>query len=235
VTLVLLFWLAWPDLFDPWSWSRHTLGVLTALGTAGAVIALVVVETTKGIFRRTRERRTRPLLSVSHDAKVDITREEGPHPQNANDLRQIGYVRLGISNAGGRRAAVAVEVTIKRLEQLHGEPNPKLPAHNVGPLGWTHRAPPFGQFAPGVRRTVALGAQWADDERIWLGVIPEPNSRVHIIGAGSHRITLTVSAANVDAEDWMLTLWHDGKLTAESDFGDHLKITDGPRRIKAVG
>jgi hypothetical protein len=32
---------------NPWSWSEHTLRVLTALGTTGAVIALVLVESTR--------------------------------------------------------------------------------------------------------------------------------------------------------------------------------------------
>ncbi|MDP9224359.1 MAG: hypothetical protein M3P18_10985 [Actinomycetota bacterium] len=231
--LALMLVFDWPHALDPWSWSGHTLRVLTALGTAGAVIALVLVEMTKGLGRWFREHRTRPRLSLSHDSHVDITREAGWHPQQprTSGQVQIAYVRLGVKNAVGHRAAPGVEVTVKRVEQVEGEPDDRLPAHNVGPLVWTHRAPVFNQLGPGVLRTVALGHVFVGDSRFYIDLgIPEPNSRVHILGPGTYRFTLTVSAANVDTENWTVTMWHDGELTADGDFTEHVKITEPPRR-----
>jgi hypothetical protein len=214
-------------MIDPWSWSEHTLRVLTALGTTGAVIALVVVETTKGSLRRWREWRMRPDLRLTHDPDIDIGREVtvlGRAP------KATAYVRIGVENAGGRRAAPAVEVTVKRVDQLDGEPNDRLPTHNMGPLSWTHRDPLLNQLGRGVKRTVVLGALLAGGTRFHVGLgISPPFRGVDLLGPGTYRFTLTVSAENVDARDWTVGLWHDGELAAASQFHDHVKITEAPQ------
>jgi hypothetical protein len=217
---------------DPWSWSDHTLRVLTALGTTGAVIALVVVETAKGSVRTWRDHRKRPLLSLTHEPDVDIGREVtvgGPGQDPGH--RTTAYVRLGVENAAGRRAASAVEVTVKRVEQLEGDHDDRLPTYNMGPLGWTHRDPLLNKLGPGVRRTVVLGALVASGTRFHVGLdIAPPHTGVDLLGPGTYRFTLTVSGADVDARDWTVELWHDGSLTATSKVRDHVKITAAPRR-----
>jgi hypothetical protein len=216
---------------DPWSWSEHTLRVLTALATAGAVIALVVLELTKGLGGRLREWRTRPELTLSHDPQVDIAREAGPHPQQppTSGHVQMAYVRVAVANAAGRRAASGVEVIVKRVEQLGGTTDDRLPSHNMGPLAWTHRDPALNQLGPGVSRTVVLGLMYVGDSRFYVGLgIPEPNTRVNILGPGAYRFTLTVSALNVDAREWTVDLWFGGELTLDRDFAEQVKVTNGP-------
>jgi hypothetical protein len=54
---------------------------------------------------------------------------------------------------------------------------------------------------------------------------------VHLLDPGKYRFTLTLSAADVDARDWTVSLWHDGDMQAVGDVRDHVKITDGPKRV----
>lgn len=217
------------DLLNPWSWSEHTLAVLTALGTTGAVIALVVVETTKDWLGRHRHARTQPDLRLTHDANVDVAREVATVGQTPTGT---AFVRLGVENAAGRRAASAVEVTVKRVDRIEGPRFSNLPptTHNIGPLGWTHRDPVNNQLGPGVRRTVVLGAIAEDSSPFQVGLgIPPPNSGVDILPPGTYRFTLTLSATDVDARDWTLQLWHDGELTRGDDARDHVRIAAGPK------
>jgi hypothetical protein len=52
---------------SPLDWSDHTLDVLTALGTAGAVVVAVSVALLGWIIRAVRERRRAPQLAVTYD------------------------------------------------------------------------------------------------------------------------------------------------------------------------
>jgi hypothetical protein len=207
----------------------HTLRVLTALGTTGAVIALVFLETIRGVLRSWREWRRRPILSLTHDPSVDVAREV---VGTVEQTTPAAYVRLGVENEPGRRNAPAVEVTVKRVDQIDGDPNDNMPTHNMGPLGWTHRDPLLSQLGPGARRTVVLGAHPATGSVVIVGLgVPPPLTGVDVLTSGTYRFVLTVSAQNVDAQDWTLDLWHDGQLTTAGKVGEHVKVTDGPRRV----
>ena len=213
---------------NPWSWSEHTLRVLTALGTTAAVIALVVLETAKGSVRSYREWRRRPVLTLTHDPDVDLTREVAGSPRERTT--PAAYVRLGVENQRGRHAARAVEVTVKKVERVDaGAPGSDLPTYNMGPLGWTHRDPLLNQLGPGVRQTVALGALQGDTSLFHVGLgVPVPLSGVDLLERGTYQFVLTVSAENVDARDWALELWHHGQPLAPNQVRDHVKVTKGP-------
>jgi hypothetical protein len=227
------------DFYDPWTWSEHTLRVLTALGTTGAVIALVLVETTKGLRRAWTEHRRRPELTLAHDPEIDRTSEIGFHPQQPATAapQQMVYIRLAARNKKGRRAAEGVEVSVVRLEQLEGSENKRLPAHNVGPLAWSHRDPIQSRLGPGASSSVALGYGFTgeNDLRFYIDLgIPWPNSRVNILGLGTYRFTLRVTAANADAEEWTLTVAN-APTTAPDGSPEHtLTVTEGPRRLRAA-
>jgi hypothetical protein len=227
------------DFLDPWSWSEHTLRVLTALGTTGAVIALVLVETTKGLRRAWAEHRRRPELTLAHDSEIDRTSEIGFHPQQpptAGPMRMV-YLRLAVRNKKGRRAADGVEVSIVRVEQLDGHDNDRLPAHNMGPLTWSHRDPLQSRLGPGAASSAAIGYGFTgvNDLRFFIDLgVPWPNSRVNILGIGTYRFTLRVTAANADAEDWTITVAN-APMTAPDGSPEHtLTVTEGPRRLRAV-
>jgi hypothetical protein len=223
------------DLLNPLSWSEHTLRVLTALGTVGAVIALVVVETTKGALGRWREWRRRPVLTLTHNPQVDVAREVIATATSGllRPTRPTAYARLGVENAPGRRAAPAVEVVVKKVERVDaGAPGSDPPTHDMGPLGWTHRDPLLNQLGPGARRTVVLGALPSGGTTLQVGLgIGPPLSGVDVLQPGTYRFVLTVSAENVDARDWIVELWHDGQFAPASRVPDHVKITKGPAPI----
>jgi hypothetical protein len=168
---------AWsnPDWADPFEWSEHTLRVLTAIGTVGAVIVALVLTVGAGAVRALRERRRRPDLSITHDRERDVSRETArvrvQSQQGLEEVRRDAvYLRLAVTNETGKHAAEGVEVLVAELEPL--QPSEAIdPVHwddnvrfNVGQLGWTH-AEPFGlRLGPGARRTVDLGYVVDDPE-----------------------------------------------------------------------
>jgi hypothetical protein len=226
------------DLLHPWSWSEHTLRVLTALGTTGAVIALVFLEVTKGLIRSWREHRHRPELTLTHDHEIDITSEVGlqPFQPTTTGPDRMTYVRLAVRNAKGRRAAEGLEVSVVRVKQIEGERDKRLPTHNMGPLVWSHRDPLQSRLGPGASSSAALGfgVVGANDGRFFIDLgVAWPKSGVSILGPGSYRFTLRVTAANVDAQEWTLTLSNVHRFQPSDGSDDHtLAVTDGPRRAR---
>jgi hypothetical protein len=200
------------------------------------VIALVVVESTKGFRRAWTERSRRPKLTLSHDPEVDLTNEVGFHPQQPPTVgtMQMVYVRLAVRNAKGRRAAEGVEVNIAHVEQLGGSATDRLPANNMGPLAWSHRDPIQSRLGPGASSSAALGYGFTgeNDVRFYIDLgIPWPNSRVNILSVGTFRFTLRVTAANADAEEWTLTLANAASTLPDGRPDHTLSVTDGPRRL----
>jgi hypothetical protein len=100
------------------------------------VIVLVFLETVKGWLRLWRDRRHRPVLNLTNDPDVDIGYELAAVGTSSTPI-PTAYVRLGVENARGRRAAEAVEVTVKHVEQIAAPPNTMFaePTHNMGPSG----------------------------------------------------------------------------------------------------
>jgi hypothetical protein len=144
------------------------------------------------------------------------------------------YVRLSVRNKKGRRAAEGVEVSIAHVEQVDGPPSDRLPAHNMGPLAWSHRDPIQSRLGPGASSSAALGYGFTgeNDVRFYIDLgIPWPNSRVNILSVGTFRFTLRVTAANVDAEEWMLHLDNAGSTLPDGKPDHTLSVIDGPRRL----
>lgn len=236
----------------PWEWSEHTLTVLTALGTVGAVIVALVLALARWVF----ETGNRPKLTFTHDPANDVSREDVAMPvffgtQRATTNTPAAFLRLGVSNQSGRHAASGVEVLVVRIEaseqqQVSGMPSTweagqqpgeerkvwKGPVSNLGLLGWTHVEPPELTIGPGIRRTVDLGWKLSETPEFTLAVSPPPRSGSHALTPGTYRITLAVGGANADARHYALTLWFDGRWKPDQAMSDHVAITDGPTRVK---
>lgn len=222
-------------LLDPWDWTPHTLDVLIALGTTGAVFVALAIALGRGF----REWRHRPELVLLHDPDTDV-RIELAEPMPGSTL-PIPYMRLGVYNRRGRRAAEDVEVIVEEVRAI--EPRKLLGSdtwcgngwtvRNFGPLAWTHVKPPALRIGPGVMRTVDLGRVLASNAyasgRFILGLQSEPRSEVHLLLPGVFELTLVAAGSNTDARHYRLTLLFDpweGRELHES-----LKIVEGPNVI----
>jgi hypothetical protein len=236
---------------QPWEWTEHTLRVLTALGTAGAVIVAVGLALTRWVFGIGK----RPRLTLSHDPTTDVSQEQVGMPmlgvgREITINTPAGYLRLGVSNRRGRHAASGVEVLVIRVEAIEqrevsgnvtvweggsGEREPwKGPASNLGRLAWTHVDPPELTIGPGIRRTVDLGYAVTTIPRFRLAVSPPPLNRSHAtLSPGTYRLTLAVGGANADAQHYALTLWFDGDWEDGKPVADHMALQKGPTRVKA--
>jgi hypothetical protein len=230
--------------FQPWEWTEHSLRVLTALGTAGAVIVAIVLALARWVF----DAGNRPRLILTHDPTTDQAEETAGVPMfgfpgqtmttPATMNTPAAYLRLGVSNKRGRRAASGVEVLVVRVEALEqdqiGEKKTvwEGPVSNLGLLGWTHIDPPGLTIGPGIRRTVDLGRQLTEHPYFTLGVVPPPRGEKQKLTPGTYRLTLAAGGANTDAQHYALTLWFDGRWKMSESVGDHMKITDGPKRVK---
>jgi hypothetical protein len=202
--------------WNPWSWSKHTLDVLIALGTTGAVIVALGIAVFTSFFRRLH----RPALSLSHDPDSDRTVEMWVH-RLATMGSRAAFVRLGVSNARGRHAAEDVQVFVVAVNGVRV---------NFGPLGWTHigEVVPAGNdvgwvpgtkltLGPRITRTVDLGYAVSSRPSFTLGVQPEPLTNAHHIEPGVSEIVLAVSPRNADAQHFTLTLSLDGTWDGEDE------------------
>lgn len=224
---------------DPWLWSDHTLTVLVALGTVGAVIVAVLGSAIRRTLLAIRSRRTRPVLTLSFDEKADLQLEAVTTGGLATPLFPALYVRLRVSNAIRRRAAEGVEVLVTRVRPV--EPSPLLgsgwrtePLANLGALGWTHSAPPDLTLGPGAARTVDLATVIDHPQNaaaIVLAMPVQPASGFNQLAAGSYEITLTVVARNVEAQDWRLDLYYDGAWISGEPTAEHLRVSGVARCV----
>jgi hypothetical protein len=106
-----------------------------------------------------------------------------------------------------------------------------------GPLAWSHRDPLQSRLGPGATSSAALGYGFTgeNDPRFFIDLgVPWPNSRVNILGLGTYRFTLRITAANADAEEWTVTLANEADVLPDGSPDHKLSITDGPRRLRAV-
>jgi hypothetical protein len=172
-------------------------------------------------------------VSLSFDPQHDLGREavqlggEGP-------LYPALYARIRVENEPGRRAATGVEVIPSEIVPL--DPSPNIDAkdwrrdtiRSFGPLGWTHTDPPALTLGPGAVRTVDLGltVDAPGETTFRLGLKVQPASGLQNLPPGRYEITLTVAAANVDAQRWKLMLDYDGMWLSSERAGDHLKVTE---------
>jgi hypothetical protein len=195
---------------NPWEWSNHTLDVLIALGTTGAVIVALGISVGGGLVRSFRDWRRRPLLTLTHDPKTHVRREMIKWRGKPKSIG-AGYVRLAVTNPPGRRAAEDVEVLVEAIRAIAPPPGVEdewigegWTVRDFGPLIWTHDAPPALRIGPGVSRTVDLGFLYADDEdvtyqRFMMGLKTTSGSMIDQLHAGSYDITLVVTGSNCDA------------------------------------
>jgi hypothetical protein len=240
--------LDYPEWAKPTEWSQHTLDVLTAVGTVGAVIVALLLAAGTGLARSVRERRCRPRLSLAHDPSMDVSLEKvrvrvaqkGLIPPVEEQYPAL-YLRLAVSNAVGRQAAEGVEVLLTELEPLR--PSEVISVSdwdsthrfNVGQLGWTHAAPAELRLGPGARRTVDLGyvvdhSDLGTSFHLGLTVIPE--SRVDQLPAGRYRVRLALVSANSNARFYELELYHRGTWMA-GEPEDPPAIVTGPQPTTA--
>jgi hypothetical protein len=87
-------------------------------------------------------------------------------------------------------------------------------------------------IGPGIRRTVDLGWQVDEAPYFTLAVSPTPRSGRQKLTPGTYRITVAVGGSNADAQHYALTLSFDGRWKRGHDIADHMKIEQGPKRIK---
>src|SRR5687768_15493534 len=99
------------DWWNPWDWSQHTLDVLTALGTTGAVLAVLVLALLSGTWRAYRRWRRRPVLKLAFDRSMHLN-PEGIALDGDDTVSRAAYVRLAVTNEDGRAAAHGVEVLV---------------------------------------------------------------------------------------------------------------------------
>jgi hypothetical protein len=224
----------------PLAWSDHTLQVLTAIGTVGAVGVAVLAGLFRRFFEWRRERRTRPDLLLRYDGDRDLTVETVVLPVQMPDgseqeLRLPAlYARLRVENSLRRRAATGVEVIVAEIDPV--TPSPSLSAaawraetiRSYSPLGWTHTEPPALTLGPGALRTVDLGMviDHAAAPEFRVGLQVSPASGVDALPPGRYAVLLRVTAANVDAQRWALTLDYDGRWVKGQTPSDHLKLTN---------
>jgi hypothetical protein len=229
-----------------WEWTEHTLRVLTALGTAGAVIVAVGLALARWVFGIGK----RPMLTLSHNPATDVSREQVGIPmlfagEEATINTPAGYLRLGVANGRRRHAASGVEVLVIRVEaivqlEVSGRPTIwegasgkerepwKGPAPKLGRLAWTHVDPPELTIGPGIRKTVDLGYAVTEIPQLRLAVSPPPLNRSHALTPGTYRLTLAVGGANADAQHYTLTLWFDGDWEADKPVADHMALRERP-------
>jgi hypothetical protein len=206
--------------WNPWDWSKHTLDVLVALGTTGAVIVALGVALLTSLFRRWH----RPTVGLSHDPDADRTVEMWVHRLACmGDL--AAFVRLGVSNGAGRHAAEDVQVFVVSVNGKRV---------NFGPLGWTHMGesiplangevgsvPGTKQtLGPGITRTVDLGYAVAGQPTFALAVSPEPLTEAHKVKTGDIDLVLAVSPRNADAQHFTMTLSFDGPWLFDHEGAD---------------
>ena len=172
--------------WNPWDWSKHTLDVLIALGTTGAVIVAVGIAVITSLFRRRR----RPSLTLSHDPDSDRTVEMWVHRLATMGSRAA--LSACVSDAPGKHAAEDVQVFVVAV---NGVPV------NFGPLGWTHIGEAVGAgtdfvwipgtkqtLGPGITRTVDLGYAVSSTAFFTLAVHPEPLTDAHHIEPEPRRL-----------------------------------------------
>jgi hypothetical protein len=173
-------------------WTPHTLAVLAALGTVGAVVIAVLGGLLHRFLAWMGLRRSRPSVSLSFDPQHDLGREAvqlgGEEP-----LYPALYARIRVENEPGRRAATGVEVIPSEIVPL--DPSPNIDAkdwrrdtiRSFGPLGWTHTDPPALTLGPGAVRTVDLGLviDAPGETTFRLGLKVQPASGLQNLPPGS--------------------------------------------------
>jgi hypothetical protein len=229
---------------DPGQWSDHDLGVLTALGTVGAVVVAVGA----GALRSAVAARRQPSLSLSFEQRADTAIEDMAltFPDGTTKQDRAAFIRLAVTNHRRRHAAEDVEVLIVGLHQLdalretYGESAVMAWADgstrlNFAPLGWTHLEPTSVTVGPGVTRTVDFGWQYEYQSlSFYLGVKPPPLSGLHVLSPGTWKVTFAVSARNADAAHHEMTFQLEGTWgSGQDDVWNHLRVTEPPKRVKA--
>jgi len=226
---------------NPADWTKHTLDVLTAIGTVGAVIVALAIAVGGGAFRGIRGWKRRPLPRLTFDPHADIRRETVTVRGKAQ-MVPSPWVRLGVYNPPDRRAAEDVEVLVAAIRAISPPAGVEdewigegWTSRNYGPLGWTHVSPPSLRIGPGASRTVDLGclisrhhdgASGGGIERFMLGLPVRPLSMVDQLHPGSYDITLAITGSNFNARYFRIPFEFDGEWTPmEADEGQ-LKIGD---------
>jgi hypothetical protein len=215
---------------SPWNWSKHTLDVLTAIGTVGAVVVALSLTLIRWTWRAATARRRRPRPCLLFDPATNINSEKVP--LDGSERRETtllaAYVRLTVRNPPRSDAAQAVQVLITRVERT-SQPDPDVPPENdyephenLGPLPWTHSAETTLILGPGASRTIDLGFLVEREQTDWfsLALPTKPVSGVQYLPPGAYRLQLAVVGANFAAKSYEVSLWHNGPWTSERPISE---------------
>jgi hypothetical protein len=232
ITLALLHALSG---LNPWHWSSHTLEVLIAVGTVGAVIVAVLGGLLRRLLGWVYDLFARPRLKLVFDPKTDLAIETVRVVRDGSEERfPAAFMRLRISNSSGARAADGVEVLLAEVEPLTPSPNidpagwrPEV-IRSYGALGWTHTTQPDLTIGPGATRLVDLGyvVDHPEDISFHMALQVQPESGVQNLAPGHYRIRLSVVARNVKHRRWVFEVSYDGVWISGSPVSDHFEVSE---------
>lgn len=203
-----------------------------------AVVVALTLALTRGAVVAARERRRAPRLNLSH-VEEDVTREtlEALPGRGTRTVIPVAYVRLGVANGRGRRAAHEVEVLVTRVELLEAGSEMHhrwefAPLSNLGPLSWTGSEPPSLAIGPGTRRTVDLACVRSEATEANLCLQLKPFYRTDKLPSGTYAISVAVGGSDADAQHYQVTLHVKSGWTPDAPIDAHLAIENGPIRVE---
>ena len=204
--------------------------VAVAIGTIGAVAY--------ALFRDlVVTPRRRPMLELWFDRggndQVVVGTDEG---------FDAAYVRLRVSNRGGRDTADDVVVMVTELRRLDDSETRPISL----PLAWTGSRPPLAVASvhPGSERHVDLlhvdwpaedeleiAQKWSETVPVLLDLTPTPAGGRGSLEAGAYEISVEVRARNADAIRYAVSVSWDGKWSGKAAMWDHL-LVEPPRKVR---
>ncbi len=217
---------------------------MTAIATAAAVIVALVSPWIVEAVRRRRQAQRAPQLQLTFNPSLDAMLELAHYTDGVSHPQ--AWIRFGVHNAPGRRAAQHVTVLLEGLSVLESpftdpdrpDRNPRSAVNRVihiasPAMRWTHLESSSLTIAPDATRyldvaTLALRRDIVEP-RIQLLIVGEPADRRHHLGPGVYQLSLLVTGENVEASRWSVDISWDGERgDVDEDVWDHLKI-DQPR------
>lgn len=192
---------------------------LIAFGTISATGAAVYI----GVIR---ERYQRPRLSLSFDwGRTDDAQLVG-----LATGQRAAYARLRIGNAPKKRMAERVEVRVQQVVIVEPKPAGKIQPIQLADsaLAVSLSSPTTSELdvAPGSERHVDFVHVEEGIRGLIFDVWPVPVDKRHILDTGQVEVTLSLAAANADAQSFQVNVSWDGQFRARSweEIWQHLRV-----------
>jgi hypothetical protein len=177
--------------------------------------------------------------------KLDLHFDRGGNDQvvvGSDEGFDAAYVRLRVSNRGGRDTADDVVVMVTEVRSVEdSETRP------IGlPLAWSGSSPPLtvGTVHPGSERHIDLlhvdwpaedeldiARKWSETVPVQLDLAPKPAGSRGVLEAGAYEISVEVRARNADAIRYTIPVSWDGKWSGKAAMWDHL-LVEPPRKVR---